>query len=76
MPTLRERPDTTRGTNDSNNHALAFHLMKDRHLKPFPVGRKQFRFLIVAINYFTKWVEVELAVTITDAKSPTLYGRT
>jgi len=76
MPTLRECPDTTRGTNDSNNHALAFHLMKDRHLKPLLVGRKQFRFLIVTINYFTKWVEVEPAATITDAKSPTSYGRT
>ena len=35
---------------------------------PFPIGRKQFKFLIVAIDYFTKWVEVKPAVKITEAK--------
>ena len=35
---------------------------------PFPIGRKQFKFLIVAIDYFTKWVEVEPAAKITEAK--------
>ena len=35
---------------------------------PFPIGRKQFKFLIVAINYFTKWVEVEPAAKIIKAK--------
>ena len=35
---------------------------------PFPIGRKQFKFLIVVIDYFTKWVEVEPAAKITEAK--------
>ena len=35
---------------------------------PFPLRKKQLRFLIVTIDYFTKWVEVELAMTITEAK--------
>ena len=35
---------------------------------PFPIGRKQFKFLIVAIDYFTKWVEVKPASKITEAK--------
>ena len=35
---------------------------------PFPLGKKQLRFLIVAIDYFKKWVEVELVTTITEAK--------
>ena len=35
---------------------------------PFPLGKKQLRFLIVAIDYFTKWVEVEPVMTITKAK--------
>ena len=35
---------------------------------PFPLGKKQLRFLIVAIDYFTKWVESELVTTITEAK--------
>ena len=37
-------------------------------MRPLPIERKQYKFLIVAINYFTKWVEVEPTVTITEAK--------
>ena len=35
---------------------------------PFPLRKKQLRFLIVAIDYFTKWVEVEPMTMITEAK--------
>ena len=35
---------------------------------PFPLRKKQLRFLIVAIDNFTKWVEVELVTTIIEAK--------
>ena len=35
---------------------------------PFPLGKKQLKFLIIAIDYFIKWVEVELVTTITEAK--------
>ena len=35
---------------------------------PLPIGKKQYKFLIVAINYFMKWVEAEPTVTITEAK--------
>jgi len=35
---------------------------------PFPPGKKQLKFLIVAIDYFTKWVEAKLVTTITEAK--------
>jgi len=35
---------------------------------PFPLGKKQVRFLVIAINYFTKWVEIEPLVTIIEAK--------
>ena len=35
---------------------------------PFPLGKKQLRFFIVAIDYFTKWVEAESMTTITKAK--------
>ena len=34
----------------------------------FPLGKKQLKFLIVAIDYFTKWVEAEPVMTITKAK--------
>ena len=38
---------------------------------PFPLGKKQLRFLIVVINYFTKWVEVKLVTMIIEAKVTT-----
>ena len=34
-------------------------------LGPFPIGTKQMKFLVVGIDYFTKWVEVELLAKIT-----------
>uniref|UniRef100_A0A2N9E2N4 RNase H type-1 domain-containing protein n=1 Tax=Fagus sylvatica TaxID=28930 RepID=A0A2N9E2N4_FAGSY len=33
---------------------------------PFPVGMKQEKFLVVAIDYFTKWVEAEPLATISE----------
>ena len=35
---------------------------------PFPLRKKQFRFLIIAIDYFIKWVEAEPVTMITEAK--------
>ena len=35
---------------------------------PFPLGKKQLKFLILVIDYFRKWVEGELVMTITEAK--------
>ena len=33
---------------------------------PFPMGTRQMKFLIVGIDYFTKWVEVEPMARITE----------
>ena len=33
---------------------------------PFPIAVRQLKFLIVCIDYFTKWVEVEALATITE----------
>ena len=33
---------------------------------PFPIAVRQLKFLVVGIDYFTKWVEVEMLATITE----------
>ena len=63
MSTLRKCQDETKRDNDTHILTMAFRLMG-----PFPLGKKQLRFLIVAIDYFIKWVEAEPMTTITKAK--------
>ena len=35
-------------------------------LDPFPLGTRQMKFLVVGIDYFTKWLEVEPLAKITQ----------
>ena len=37
-------------------------------ISPLPQGKGQVKFLLIAIDYFTKWVEVEALTTITEAR--------
>ena len=33
---------------------------------PFPITMRQLKFLVVGIDYFTKWIEAEALATITE----------
>ena len=33
---------------------------------PFPTGVRQLKFLVISIDYFTKWMEAEALATIMD----------
>ena len=35
-------------------------------MRPFPTAIRQLKFLVVGIDYFTKWVEAEALATITE----------
>ena len=35
---------------------------------PLPIGKGQVKFLLVAIDYFTKWVEAEALATIAEVR--------
>ena len=37
-------------------------------LGPLPIGKGQCKFIVVGVDYFTKWVEAEPLVTITEQK--------
>ena len=35
-------------------------------MRPFPIVVRQLKFLVVGIDYFTKWMEAETLATITE----------
>ena len=37
-------------------------------IDPLPQGKKRVKFLLIAIDYFTKWVEAEPLATIIESK--------
>ncbi|GJS66483.1 reverse transcriptase domain-containing protein [Tanacetum coccineum] len=43
---------------------------------PFPEGPGKVKFLIVAVDYFTKWIEAKPVATITGNQVKNLYGKT
>ena len=54
---LRKCPDETRRDDDTNILTMALRPMGIGIMGPFPLGKKQLKFFIVAIDCFTKWVE-------------------
>ena len=45
-------------------------------LGPLPIGKGQCKFVVVAVDYFTKWVEAEPLATITEQKVRNFVWRT
>ncbi|XP_065620879.1 uncharacterized protein LOC136063846 [Quercus suber] len=68
MPTVREYPTTSGGKTDGDNVPMAICTMGIDIVGPLPLDKGQVKFLLVAIDYFTKWVEAEPLATITEAK--------
>lgn len=42
-------------------------------LGPFPRGSRQRKFLLVTVEYFSRWVEAEALATITEAKVQSFF---
>ena len=64
MPTLQQYHTTAiRGT-CTNECPLAIHLMGLDIVGPFPMAIRQLKFLVVGIDYFTKWVKAKPLATI------------
>ena len=52
----------------SINTPWPFHTWGIDILGPFPKGVRQFKFLIVAVEYFTKWIEAESVAVISGSR--------
>ena len=44
-------------------------------VEPFPTAVRQLKFVVVGINYFTKWVEAEALATITEKNMQSFVWR-
>ena len=44
-------------------------------LRPFPLGTRQMKFLVVGIDYFTKWVEAKPLANITQQNVKNLFWK-
>ncbi|KAL0455204.1 UNVERIFIED_CONTAM: hypothetical protein Slati_0859600 [Sesamum latifolium] len=64
---LLSHPSTC-GTSHYHAVPLPFHTMGIDIVGPFPVASGQRKFLLVAIDYFTKWVEAEPLARITEGE--------
>lgn len=54
---------------------LDIHTMGDGHCHPFSIGRVQKKFLLVTIDYFTKWVEAKALKPSQPNKCRSSYER-
>ena len=69
MSTLRKCLDETKRDDDTHIFTMAFCPVGNWYYGSIPFRKKQLKFLIMAIDYFTKWVEAKLVTMITDAQN-------
>ena len=64
--TLQQRPQVAVGVSHFDDGPWPFTQCGLDILGPFPLRTKHMKFLVVGIDYFTKWVEAELLAKITQ----------
>lgn len=69
MPMFLPYPKTTISKTNGDIHPLAVCQVENRPHSPLPKGRGNASFAIVAIDYFTKWVEAESLTKITEVNT-------
>ena len=66
MPKVQQHYQTTNRRADPVDGPMAVRTMGLDIIGPFPTAVRQLKFLVIGINYFTKWVEAEALATITE----------
>ena len=56
------------------HHTRSFAIWGMDIIGPFSPGKGQTKFLLVGVDYFTKWIEAEPLVSISAKKNKTSYG--
>ncbi|XP_057720058.1 uncharacterized protein LOC130934514 [Arachis stenosperma] len=67
VPTERQLCQGTGNEFELADDLPAIRSVGNRPLRPFPVGPGQVKYLIVAIDYYTKWIEAEPLASISSA---------
>ena len=75
MPKVCSCPEATSRVIISSHQPLAIHEWGIDLIRLLTTARSQAKFAIVAIDYFTKWVEVEPLSMITEAKCTNFIWR-
>ncbi|XP_072067070.1 uncharacterized protein [Arachis hypogaea] len=70
-PTYTKQPPLAQ----RNNGGSHLQNLGNRRRQLFPMAPRQLRFLIVAINYYTKWIEAEVLATITATQCQKFFWR-
>ena len=68
VPEVFQRSTPPSKAYDTNQQSLALFSIGIDIVGSFPKGKGQTKFTVVAIDYFTKWTEVEALTTITTLK--------